>query len=100
MSDDTLGPNGASGATTALAATLPGGPAQAEAALSVGSRVGRYLLLSRLGAGGMGVVYAAYDPELDRKIALKVLRVGGLSSDTASQGRLMREAQAMARVSH
>jgi tetratricopeptide (TPR) repeat protein len=72
-----------------------------EAVLPRGTPVGRYLVLERLGAGGMGVVYSAYDPELDRRVALKLLRVAALGLD-AEEGRahLLREAQAMARVSH
>ncbi|WP_257454400.1 protein kinase domain-containing protein [Archangium lipolyticum] len=64
-----------------------------------GERVDRYVILKAVGEGGMGVVYAAYDPELDRKVALKLLR---LEMNDAEQGRarLLREAQAMARVSH
>jgi tetratricopeptide (TPR) repeat protein/tRNA A-37 threonylcarbamoyl transferase component Bud32 len=60
-------------------------------------RLGRYLLLQRLGAGGMGVVYAAYDEKLDRKVAIKLLRSFGSSH---AQLRLVREAQALARLSH
>ena len=59
--------------------------------------IGRFRVLRPLGAGGMSVVYAAYDEKLDRRIALKLLR-GGESPD--SQARLLREAQAMARLSH
>jgi tetratricopeptide (TPR) repeat protein/predicted Ser/Thr protein kinase len=59
-----------------------------------GETVGRFLVLGRIGAGGMGVVYAAYDPELDRRVALKLLRGGG------DGARLLREAQAAARLSH
>ncbi|MEZ4448747.1 MAG: serine/threonine-protein kinase [Nannocystaceae bacterium] len=74
-----------------------------EAAFERGAAIGRYLVLDRLGAGGMGVVYAAYDPELDRKVAVKVLRRSasdGLDGTTDGGSRLQREAQAMARLSH
>jgi len=67
----------------------------------VGDLVGRYVLLERIGAGGMGVVHRAYDPELDRHVALKLLRAGarGDTSDSARL-RLLREAQALAKLSH
>jgi serine/threonine protein kinase/tetratricopeptide (TPR) repeat protein len=70
--------------------------------LDKGATVGRYVVLSTLGRGGMGVVYAAYDPELDRKIALKLLRPGaGRQGKTVEpHARLLREAQALARLSH
>ena len=61
-------------------------------------RIGRYDVTKYVGAGGMGVVYAGVDPELDRKVALKVLR-----SDTfgdKARERLRREAKALARLSH
>ncbi|MHB8876870.1 MAG: protein kinase domain-containing protein, partial [Myxococcaceae bacterium] len=70
--------------------------------LHKGSTLGRYVILERLGAGGMGVVYAAYDPQLDRKISLKLLRTDVVqgSSGGEARARLLREAQAMARLSH
>ncbi len=67
---------------------------------SIGDRVGRYLVLSTLGSGGMGHVFAAYDPQLDRKIALKVLRANlGVNAKDA-RVRLKREAQAIAQLNH
>jgi tetratricopeptide (TPR) repeat protein/predicted Ser/Thr protein kinase len=61
-------------------------------------KIGRFTVLKRLGAGGMGVVYAAYDNELDRKIAIKLLR--GVDETGAHIVRLKREAQALAKLSH
>jgi tetratricopeptide (TPR) repeat protein len=82
--------------------TIAGAATRARAAPSRGGLVGRYVVLDRLGAGGMGVVYAAYDPELDRKVAVKLLHPSGSGSAAASEGRarLLREAQALARLSH
>ncbi len=67
-----------------------------------GGVVGRYVLLNVLAEGGMGVVYAAFDAQLDRKIAIKVLRPTLTKGREAAevQARLLREAQAMARLSH
>jgi eukaryotic-like serine/threonine-protein kinase len=57
--------------------------------------LGRFQLLNRLGAGGMGVVYSAYDPELDRTVAVKLVRVSPSSGRAA-----MEEGRALARLSH
>ena len=62
-----------------------------------GSKIGHFVVDGELGAGGMGVVYAAHDRELDRHVALKVLR-GAI--DEESRMRLLREGQAMARITH
>jgi serine/threonine-protein kinase len=90
-------PLGGTVMTTAPAAEHPSD----APSLPRGTAFDRYLILDRLGAGGMGVVYAAYDAELDRKLALKILSPGKTTPD-GSEGRLrlMREAQAMARLSH
>jgi len=63
-----------------------------------GSRLGRYLLIGELGRGGMSVVYRAYDPKLQREVALKCLGPQRMSTET--QARLVREAQAMAKLNH
>ncbi len=61
--------------------------------------IGRYLVLDRIGIGGMSVVYAAYDPELERKVAIKLLR-SKRTRRRRAQRRLVREAQALARLTH
>jgi eukaryotic-like serine/threonine-protein kinase len=67
--------------------------------LGTGARIGRYVIIEKVGTGAMGVVYGAYDPELDRKIALKLLKPGQGLKDTA-KARLLREAKAIARLAH
>ncbi len=68
--------------------------------LSIGDRVGRYLVLATLGSGGMGVVFTAYDPQLDRKVALKLLRANLGVNAKEARARLKREAQAIAQLNH
>ncbi len=83
--------------TTKSAPADPRGQSAQSQRVGPGSVVGRLLVLHELGAGGMGVVYAAYDPRLDRKVALKVLLPGRTGSGPQ---RLQREAQALARLTH
>lgn len=65
-----------------------------------GALVGRYTVLSFVGSGGMGEVYAAYDPQLDRRVALKLLRPESSQRVARAEARLLREARAIARLSH
>jgi serine/threonine protein kinase len=71
-------------------------------ALARGATLGRYVVLDLLGSGGMGVVYAAFDPGLSRKLAIKLLRPEAASCLRGDEvkARLLREAQAMACLSH
>ncbi len=69
-----------------------------EANLEQGTQIGRLKILRKLGAGAIGVVYAAYDPTLDREVAVKLIR-GGQDSP-AARVRLVREAQALAKLTH
>ena len=63
-----------------------------------GVSVARYLLVDELGRGGMGVVFKAYDPDLDRPVALKL--IAGQGNSEIAHDRLLREAQALARLQH
>jgi tetratricopeptide (TPR) repeat protein len=80
-------------------ATLDG-DARPGTSLARGAVVARYVIVGELGRGGMGAVYAAYDPDLDRRIALKVLAHGAGSRSTTREPRFLREAQALAQLSH
>ncbi len=63
-------------------------------------RIGRYELLELLGAGSAGVVYRAFDTELERVVAIKVLVAGAEQATTGRKQRILREARAMAQLSH
>ena len=66
--------------------------------LARGARLGKYEIVGSLGSGGMGDVYRALDPRLEREVAIKVIR--SLASNSEAQARLWREARAAASVSH
>src|SRR5678815_4824523 len=67
--------------------------------LAPGSRVARYQILGAVGRGGMGEVYAAYHPDLDRRIALKIVSESSAAAPER-RARLLREARAIAHISH
>lgn len=98
---------GCTGCQRALAAAAETGTASdvahevsdGGAALARGATLSRYVVLERIGGGAMGVVYAAYDPELDRQVALKLLRPRGRQLEELRR-RLLLEAQSLARLSH
>ena len=68
--------------------------------IRAGDCLGRYTVRVLLGRGGMGEVFEAYDPELDRVVALKVLRPDLLETSATARARFVREAQAMGRLNH
>ncbi|HXU01085.1 MAG TPA: serine/threonine-protein kinase [Polyangia bacterium] len=80
--------------TSAATADLPAGE------LARGTSIGRYVVTNLVGRGGMGEVYAAYDPQLDRRVALKILNPRQGSDDARARARLLREAKSLARLSH
>jgi len=85
--------NGDPWRTASAAASAP-----AVAGEPVAAMLGRYRVEREIGAGAMGVVYAAFDVDLERWVALKVLR--GAPAAPGATDRLLREARAMARLSH
>jgi tetratricopeptide (TPR) repeat protein/predicted Ser/Thr protein kinase len=85
--------------TQAADATAPGSRERAK--LVPGTLIGRYVIVERIGSGGMGIVYSAFDPELDRKLALKLLRpTRARDKGKKGRARLQREAQALAQIQH
>jgi predicted Ser/Thr protein kinase len=73
-------------------------PASGDSEPGPGAAIGRFIVRARLGAGGMGVVYAGEDADLKRPVAIKLVR--GDAEHPAYRDRLLREAQAMARLEH
>jgi tetratricopeptide (TPR) repeat protein len=76
------------------------GGSSALAHLDEGATLDRYVVKRRLGAGAMGVVFEAFDPELERKVAIKVVSTTAGRVRDRDRTRMQREAQAMARLSH
>ena len=87
---------------TAPAGDVAGTDHAGPMVLGRGAQVGRYVVVHPLGRGGMGVVYLAYDPELDRRVAIKLIDARGRSPEkqALARARLLREAQSLARLSH
>ena len=67
--------------------------------LAPGTQLGPYAIVSQLGQGGMGVVYTAHDPRLDRQVAIKLLPPDLTQDDTAKQ-RFLQEAKAASALDH
>src|SRR6266511_4906869 len=81
----------------------PGSTQEGEAeavTLPAGTWIRRYQIVETLGVGGMGVVYRARDPELEREVALKLVTNGASEGESQGRTRLLREAQALAQLSH
>jgi tetratricopeptide (TPR) repeat protein/predicted Ser/Thr protein kinase len=72
--------------------------AGAGAHIATGTQIGRYVVVQELGRGGMGAVFVAFDPQLARRVAIKVVRPDVDTPD--ARARLLGEAQAMARLTH
>ena len=75
-----------------------GEPMGAADELARGTLVGRYTVLGRLGQGNMGVVYGAYDPDLDRKVVLKLLKGNAGARDPRSEARVLLRVEGLVRL--
>jgi len=84
--------------TRSLGDSPPSPERTSPAPLAPGDHVGRYSVIEQLGQGGMGVVYAAHDPQLGRRVAIKLLHRDRRSSE--DDLRLLREAQTLAQLKH
>jgi len=87
---------------TVVGDEIPASELQNAGLIARGRKIGRYVVVDKLGSGAMGTVYRAYDPELDRGIALKLVEIRTAQHSTPAEirARIMREAQAIARVQH
>jgi tetratricopeptide (TPR) repeat protein/predicted Ser/Thr protein kinase len=80
--------------------SLPESAPSTPGSTKVEVRLGRYTVRGLLGRGGMGEVFLAHDPDLDRRVAVKVIRAGTAARSPEARARFQREAQAMARLNH
>ncbi len=107
-SDPDLAHSDTVGQNSATSETLVEGARSADTAVerrsrpsgAIPHRIDRYVIERKLGSGGMGVVFLAEDPELKRNVVIKLLRSEMLEASLQDRARLLREAQAMAKVSH
>ncbi len=85
-----------------LGATQPGIAPTPGTQVAVDSlrQVGRFVVLREVGRGAMGVVYAGYDEELDRRVAIKLVALGDSLAPSHGRNHLLGEAQALARLTH
>ena len=94
---------GVKSATTGILSIVPDSDSnditRSHVQLAHGGIIGHYRIIERIGAGGMGEVYLAEDPELNRKVALKFLPLH-LCQDADCRARFKREAQAAAQLDH
>ncbi len=98
MTADAPGADRSTSQTWSGESTLPHGATDEGFEPAEGTVVGRYTVLTTVGRGATGVVVSAFDPQLDRKVALKFLHRA--LADTAAHDRIRQEAQALARLTH